>query len=554
MRSLCVFSLPTMESLQSFYSILSAPKEPIRVLKDIVPFWKSNKDVWFSHMPIDYWPMEDSVYIDNKMCNMQLLLHYDQIYRHPNPYIKEADKPYAFLFATQIALRMLHNGQYDAAEDWEKVFILLALRHNKTLGLKGLALTKILTLATDTPSPLYLRFLQATIWDVHCFKHAIGYSPEPIRSFDDRIGKSELLERGESLFPKSLEPIRENPTTYKTYNSILEAPKPLPPHFNVAATERVLMDAFTNTIQTKTPGSKIAISISGGVDSMVAAYIADKVCRKYNIDIILLHICYNNRDCCEDECNLLRDYSQRLGRPLFIRMITEMKRCRSSQLRAVYEEITRKIRFSFYDAFQCPVILGHNRDDCFENVFRNLSTRTHYENLFGMSVSSYEQGVQILRPMLEIPKKDIVAYADANNIPHLYDSTPAWSQRGLMRDQLIPGIQSFDPNILSGLEEFVRHAAFLDQQWQLMFQTWMSSLETSEHSCTIPRDAFFTSNSQRLNFWIQMWKYLGWSDRPSNKSFQNLMQTLHRTQGKCNLNNKYYVALFPDVLVLFHSL
>lgn len=139
-----------------------------------------------------------------------------------------------------------------------------------------------------------------------------------------------------------------------------------------------------------------------------------------------------------------------------------MKRIRNSSLRTVYEDVTRKIRFAFYRHFDCPIILGHNQDDCFENVFSNLGKQIHYENLFGMQEVGEEQGVQILRPMLEIPKKRILAFADKNGIPHLYDSTPAWSRRGQMRDTLIPGIQTFDSQILVGLSEFVKHSRFLE--------------------------------------------------------------------------------------------
>jgi tRNA(Ile)-lysidine synthase TilS/MesJ len=48
--------------------------------------------------------------------------------------------------------------------------------------------------------------------------------------------------------------------------------------------------------------------------------------------------------------------------------------------------------------------------------------------------------------MLNIKKKDIIAFANINNIPYLFDSTPKWSVRGKIRDNLRPVICSLKNN------------------------------------------------------------------------------------------------------------
>jgi tRNA(Ile)-lysidine synthase TilS/MesJ len=219
----------------------------------------------------------------------------------------------------------------------------------------------------------------------------------------------------------------------------------------------------------------------------------------------------------------------------------------------VYEDITRQIRFSFYSAFKCPVILGHNLDDCFENVFQNLSKQIHFENLFGMKPQSSEQGVPILRPMLEIPKKEILLFADYMDIPHLYDSTPSWSRRGQMRDILIPGIQTFDSHILPGLQEFVKRSIFLEQQWLDSFQEFYTKVQYSQDkkSYTLPRNSFFQTNSGSLNFWITLWHTLGTTtSRPSNKSFLNLIQQLNTRAQVCGLNLEWKVFIGSDKITV----
>ncbi len=502
-----------MSCIQSFATLLSGEESTVLLLKNIREFWGSNKEFWFSHAEISSWDLVPTENINSVDIQIRLLLHYDQICRHPGSFtsdMKESEKLLGFRFATHIALRILHSDQYKGLELWEKVFVLLCLRHNKSLGLKQLALTKSLALAEESTDSLTLRFLNATIWDVHMWKEkTYGYPA------DEKEGE--------------------------VHHSILETPTHPGQEFNCKEVERRLYEYFKHVFQSPECAgySRIAVSISGGVDSMVAAMTANRVCQELGKELILLHINYGNRDCCDLECDLLRWYARRLGVRLYIREITEMKRCRTSDLRTLYEEVTRRIRFSFYAWFSCPVVLGHNLDDSYENVFRNLAKQIHFENLFGMSEIGKEQGVLTLRPMLRVAKKDIVAYADTLGIPHLVDSTPAWSQRGQMRDRLIPAISGFDPHILTGLQRFVEHSRFLEEQWSYQFQTWIrDSVQKKDNGdFWIPKDTFFAGNSLTLNFWIRFWQTLSLDARPSNKSFQNLMEALKKGGTKyCTLN------------------
>ena len=50
------------------------------------------------------------------------------------------------------------------------------------------------------------------------------------------------------------------------------------------------------------------------------------------------------------------------------------------------------------------VLLGHNRDDTFENLFANINRRQHYDELRGMTAISEERGVRRGVPLLAIDK------------------------------------------------------------------------------------------------------------------------------------------------------
>jgi tRNA(Ile)-lysidine synthase TilS/MesJ len=235
---------------------------------------------------------------------------------------------------------------------------------------------------------------------------------------------------------------------------------------------------------------------------------------------------------------------------LYVRDIDEIHRRRSTNYRNTYEDTTRKIRFSFYEYFKCPIILGHNKDDCIENILSNLSKQIHFDNLFGMKTITYDlNNVKIIRPMLEITKNSIIQYADHNNIPHLEDSTPCWSRRGQMRDTLIPSINAFDPKIIDGIYNFAIHSMKLSQQWYSWFDSWRNDnivIEREENKITvnINIDKFFNLNYENIDFWVHIWFKMELQTRPTNKSFRNMIRCITDNEKNNTVTlNKYFNAI-----------
>jgi len=470
-------------SLQDFYAILHYPHHPIFLLKDIIPFWKSYKPHWFSHLPLHEFQPIHTIYENTPYHNLSLLLHYDQIIRHPT-HLQSPPNKLPLKFATHIALRILHT-HYDELEDWQKVFTLLTLRHNPSLKMKYFVLNKIYkelhissfaineTSAEFKPSPLWLRFLEATMYDI--FKH------RPIQ-----------------LQQPTNEPI-------SSFSSILERP---------------IQEPLSISFEDEYTYPKIAISLSGGVDSALLAYLFSST----NKDILLLHICYHNRPECEQELKFLNYFAYTIcKRPLYVLHIDCMKRMRNTQYRDTYERTTRNLRFNFYKSFNCPIILGHNQDDTLENVFTNLASSSHYQNLFGMSEISTENEITILRPFINTTKAEIHELAELYKIPHLKNSTPSWSKRGQLRDSLIPFIDRFNPNILRGLTSYIEQSNHLHTEWSHSIQQYLSTSQSNDNTHRLEYTPFFIRNYTIPAFWIEVWKHIKLEKWPSQKSTSNMI-------------------------------
>lgn len=170
------------------------------------------------------------------------------------------------------------------------------------------------------------------------------------------------------------------------------------------------------------------VSLSGGVDSNLLCALG----RRAGLDTRAIHIVYGNRDVAEQEAAFVADLCATLGVTLYVYRVPWIRRCSAD--RTFYETITRRIRFAVYRAVTDQVCLGHIREDIVENVWTNFAHGAHLENLAKMSAAEMEDGVRVLRPWLTFKKADVYTVADALYLPHLKNTTPAWSNRGKFRD------------------------------------------------------------------------------------------------------------------------
>lgn len=203
------------------------------------------------------------------------------------------------------------------------------------------------------------------------------------------------------------------------------------------------------------PDLPIIISLSGGVDSMVCSY---SIRNKFpNKKLIAVHVNYSNRDTCDEEVKFLIEWCSFLDIKLYVRTLDEINRkyCMENELREIYEKYTRIMRFNLYKKFgiNAQIIMGHNKCDCFENIMTNLAHKNKYDNLYGMDFYIKLDNINFYRPLLDINKNVIIEFAQNNNIPYLPTSTPKWSQRGQIRNNVEPVLNNWNKDFIPGLYE-----------------------------------------------------------------------------------------------------
>jgi tRNA(Ile)-lysidine synthase TilS/MesJ len=150
------------------------------------------------------------------------------------------------------------------------------------------------------------------------------------------------------------------------------------------------------------------------------------------------------------------------------------------------------------------VMLGHNQDDCFENIITNIANKAKYENLNGMEnitkLLYKEHEINFVRPMLGINKAQIYEFAHKYNIPYLFDSTPKWSQRGKIRDIVRPTLDEFNSKLISGIFELQTVLFESLEMVDLLVETWYDKITDNKDKTSIDKKlALIMQSSNKVN-------------------------------------------------------
>ena len=435
--------------------------EQLSELSKLKIWWLSNKDIWFNSndhndtivtnkfanlLNIDISINKLNLQIDE--CLGYIILN-DQVIRH----VVRLNN----LFSDEISKRLnniipfvktFYEYNKNKMNDYEFYFTLLPLRHTNIYENQLFVLTETwskIKMLSETDLfykeklHTYKKYLNAT-YDHMCDKNIIEVNFNIVHKYE--------IHKTIELFVKNFDDIFDkNTILYRTNNN----------HNLIQKNNSIV-----NMCCKFSKSDKIILSISGGVDSMILSWIFYKL----NLNFVMVHINYSNKKECEKEVKFLSMWAKYINVKLFIKNIDEINRktCMNFELRKTYESYTRNVRYNSYvqtskkmNWSSYYVVLGHNSDDCFENILTNISNKKCYDNLNGMNIISpivfKNNIIQFCRPILSISKAQIYKYAHYNNIPYLRDSTMSWSQRGKIRDEIKPILTKWNPNIINGLCE-----------------------------------------------------------------------------------------------------
>lgn len=191
--------------------------------------------------------------------------------------------------------------------------------------------------------------------------------------------------------------------------------------------------------------------------------------------LIVCHLNHRLRGAAADADSLLVGTAARRLRYPFELGEADVRAC-AAQEKLSLETAARTLRYAFFRTcakdHRCNrIFLAHHGDDQIETCLFNFLRGSGAAGLGGMRPLTHVHGLEILRPMLGLTRKEITAFVIARDVPYRDDRTNAEiaHTRNRLRNWVIPEIErafgpSFGPAIL-------RAADILREE-----ESWMASL------------------------------------------------------------------------------
>ncbi len=212
-------------------------------------------------------------------------------------------------------------------------------------------------------------------------------------------------------------------------------------------------------------GARVAVGLSGGVDSVVLLDVLRRLAQEFGYTLSAVHVHHGISPNADRWAKFAGRLCRDAGIPLTTRRVTLRQRGRG------LEAAAREARYDAYTRLPTDVIaLAHHLDDQAETVLLNLLRGAGVRGASGMRGEGVRLGadgraIRLLRPLLEVPREAIVAYAKAQRLDWVEDESNRDDRlaRNFLRLRIAPLLAERFPQWRRSLARAARHFAEADR-------------------------------------------------------------------------------------------
>jgi tRNA(Ile)-lysidine synthase len=207
------------------------------------------------------------------------------------------------------------------------------------------------------------------------------------------------------------------------------------------------------------PGDRVIVAVSGGPDSTALLHVLYRLAPDFQVSLHVFHLDHGVRgvESAEDAV-YVRRLADRLGIPSTVVTLGPdvLKRMGGS-----FQANARAVRYAELEALArrlnaTRVALGHNRDDQAETVLMRLLRGAGRQGLSGIPPMRTAGGITYIRPLLEIPRREIESYCAEHELQPRLDASNLKAEylRNRIRLELLPMLaREYNPAISANLAQ-----------------------------------------------------------------------------------------------------
>lgn len=212
----------------------------------------------------------------------------------------------------------------------------------------------------------------------------------------------------------------------------------------------------------------IVIGFSGGADSSALLYSLISCISKS--DIICVHVNHMIRG---SEADLDESHCKKVCENLGVKFLSFKIDVPAMAKSKSLEEAAREARYETFKnvckEYNCKTVaLAHNKSDNLETVIFNLIRGTGLNGLKGIPSTRDGDGYEIIRPLIDVSKEEIIGYCKENSIEFVYDKTNSDTEytRNYIRHIIVPEMKKINPEVEDAVARMSktvsRDAEFID--------------------------------------------------------------------------------------------
>lgn len=201
-------------------------------------------------------------------------------------------------------------------------------------------------------------------------------------------------------------------------------------------------------------GSRVIVALSGGADSVALLASLAFLRKKYSLTLMSAHLHHGIRGAEADrDAEFSRKISERFDVPFFLDKVDIP--AMSSEKGISLELAGRIARYEMFERLASEhrfdrIATGHHLDDQAETVLMRIIRGSGGGGMGGIAPA---RDGRIIRPLINISKKEILDFLDSEGLPHVEDGTNADSDffRNRIRNEILPVLESCSPGIRKAL-------------------------------------------------------------------------------------------------------
>ena len=204
-------------------------------------------------------------------------------------------------------------------------------------------------------------------------------------------------------------------------------------------------------------GKKVAVAVSGGVDSVVLLDKLSKVSKQNEISLCVINVDHNIRQESADDSLFVKNLAQKYGLQFFGFSVDAPKYANEQKLSE--ETAARILRYKVFDSFDKAdyIALAHHMSDQAETILMHILRGSGAKGAVGMK----DINGRYVRPLLGTSKEEIVAYAQANGLQYVVDKTNFENDktRNFLRNEVFPLLKKVNSRVTENICRFGKNIA-----------------------------------------------------------------------------------------------